>query len=149
MVSKRLWKMKMVRTNLDPGFGLKVSGKLFLAPSSLRKSTKANHSVFGTEADFELYCNAPEITKTPFNGTRSATRKALGARSDLSGQKVSSTHSQHPAETRDAGPPLAKTRRSIRNIQATSLLPKSTVLHAECLRTGTFYSKFPCPQRRW
>jgi hypothetical protein len=19
----------------------------------------------------------------------------------------------------------------------------------ECIRTGTFYSKFPCPQRRW
>lgn len=31
------------RTNLDPGFGVKVSGKLFEAPSSLSKlrSTKA------------------------------------------------------------------------------------------------------------
>jgi hypothetical protein len=48
-------------------------------------------------ARHEMAANAPHITKTPFYTTRSATPKALGASSGLSGQKISPTHSHHPA----------------------------------------------------
>jgi hypothetical protein len=61
---------------------------------------------------------APETTKNSSYGTRSAKRKASGASGDSSGQKVSPTPSQRPAETREAKPPPSK-KRSIQNIHKT------------------------------